>query len=195
MLRTVGFIALALFATACSAPRYTVARDSNPQLAMAANVLFVGWLSIDPGQYAQYQYKSAAEFQQVIVGMNDALQRGLRTDMPDKRMAFPRSPFDRPPPGVEMIVFFDNPVIANTGSASAGQYLINPFAAGSQYARVTVTATVRIFDTRLQREVRTARITATPSGLKPEWRMFNLEAVLEQCAYNLGCFITESLGV
>lgn len=182
----------------CGIPRYTITQDSSPQQTLAADVLFVGWLSLDPQEYARYGYKSAAEFQKVIVGMNDSLQRGMRTDMPGKRMAFARNALDRPPPGVELVVFFENAVIGKgSSSAAPSAFIVNPIVAGAERenGKITISATVRVFDPRLQREVRVARVTATPSAITPHWRLFNVEAVFEQCAYNLGCFITEALGV
>ena len=111
--------------------------------------------------------------------MNGELQKGMAQDMPTKRFIFARTPADAPPPGVDLAVIFQDAVAENTSGGFNG------------HNGTTVKATVRFFDGKTQQEIRSTQVTGI-RGVNG-WAVYNLEGCLEQCAYNLGVFVTESL--
>lgn len=177
-MRTCALIGFMLLA-GCLPARYTVVQDSNPAaVAIGGRGIFVSWLSLDPNTFAALNYSSAAEYAKVITTMNGELQKGLATDYPNKSFVFARSPADMPPPGVDVAVFFVDSKVTEEG--------------GSGHSGMTLKTTVKFFDARSQREMRAVQISASTRGING-WSQYNQEACLEQCAYNAGNFVGETL--
>ncbi len=178
-MRKHAFIILAFLLAGCLPARYTVVQDSNPAAAAtAASTIFVGWLPVDPNQFAARGYASAAEYAKVIGGMNAELQKGLKNDWPKKNFSFARTPEEVPPAGVDMIVVFQGANVAEGG--------------GGGHSGVNITTTVKFFDAKAQREVKSAQITTSTRGING-WTQYNLEGCLEQAAYNVGVYVGETV--
>ena len=178
-MRKLVLIGFVLLAAGCLPARYTVVQDSNPAaVAIAGQSVFVSWLSLDPNSFATLNYSSAGEYAKVIANMNGELQKGLRSDYPKKNFIFARTPTDMPPPGVDVAVFFQDPQVKDEG--------------GSGHSGFTIKATVKFFDAKTQHEIRSAQISASTRGING-WSQYNQEGCLEQCAYNVGNFVGETL--
>jgi hypothetical protein len=172
------FLVLVLLVAGCL-PQYTVFQDSNPAaVATAGQSIFVSWLPLDPNSFAKRRYRSAGEYTLVIADSNEELQKGLRARYPKKRFIFAKKPNDGPSPGIDVAVLFEDPQVRN--EALHG------------YAKLTIQTTVKFFDAKAQREIRSVRISATTSGMNG-WLFYNQEAALDRCAYNVGAFVGEAL--
>jgi hypothetical protein len=181
MVRKLTVVVLIALVIGCVPAQYTVLQDSNPAANLqATKSIFVGWLPLNERRFAEHHYKSAAEFAQVIATMNREMQKGMARDMPKKRFIFARSPTDMLPPNVDLAVLFQDAVAENTSGGFNG------------HNHTTVRATVRFLDGKTQQEIRSTQVAGSTRGVK-SFALYNLEGCLEQCAYNVGVFVTQSL--
>jgi hypothetical protein len=181
MLKRLVLAVIALLVISCGPPRYTVMQETNPGASVgSATAIYVGWLQLNEQTYKDHGYSSAEEFRKVIQSMNGEMQKGLREAMPQKTFVFAADPTVQPPPNVEMVILFYDSVAENTAGGMNG------------HNGTTIKTTVRFFDHRAQREIKSVQIQTSIRGMSG-WAAMNLEACFEQAAYNVGVFIAEKL--
>jgi hypothetical protein len=181
MIKRAVLFVVALLVISCGPPRYTVMQETNTAASLAtANAIYVGWLQLDERRFAEHGYANAGEYAKTIVAMNAALQKALREAQPQKTLVFASAPNMQPPPNVEMVVMFYDAVAENTGGGING------------HNGTTIKTTVKFFDHRAQRELKSAAIQTSIYGMSG-WAALNLEACLEQAAWNVGVYVSEKL--
>jgi hypothetical protein len=183
MIKRLVLFVVALLVISCGPPRYTVMQETNSAANVAsANAIFVGWLQLDEQKYQEHGYNNAGEFRKAIQTMNAELQRALRETMPNKRFTFASDPTTQPPPApsVEMVIVFQDAALQDTGGGMNG------------HNGTTLKTTVRFFDHRAQREIKSAAIQTSIRGMNG-WAAYNLEACIDQAGYNVGVYISEKL--
>jgi hypothetical protein len=181
MLGRLVLIVVALLIVSCGPPAYTVLQETNTAASVSsATLVYVGWLNLDEQRFKDHGYNTAAEFRKTIIAMNAELQKALRETVPQKRFVFASDPTTQIPPDVEMVVMFYEAVAENTAGGMNG------------HNGTTIKTTVKFFDHRAQREIKSSAIQTSIRGMNG-WAAYNLEACLEQAAYNVGYFISEKL--
>jgi hypothetical protein len=181
MIKSAFLMLVACFVVGCGPARYTVVQESNiqPKVAAPASV-YVGWLLLDEQRYKEYGYENPTDFRKAVQELNGELRRGLKESWPSKAVTFAQVPGEPLPANVDLVILFENSVAEDTAGGMNG------------HNSTLIRTTVKFLDPKAQREINTATITGSVRGLNG-WSMMNLEACLDQAAYNIAMYVAEKL--